>query len=128
MKELRETAISFLTLFLSLGTLICCVLPLIFVTLGMGAVIASLISQFPILITLSQYKFWIFLAAAVLLIITAWLLWRPNRSCPADPKLAKLCNQIQAWNKRIFGTALIIWIIGFVITYIVLPIWIWIEG
>ena len=128
MKELRNTGICFLNLFLSLGTLICCVLPLIFVTLGMGAVIASLITQFPVLTTLSHYKFWIFLSAALLLIITAWLLWRPNRSCPADPKLAKLCNQIQTWNKRIFWVSLTIWIVSFVVTYMVLPLLIWING
>ncbi len=121
MKEFRTTGMSLFTLFLSLGTLICCVLPIIFVTLGLGAVIATLISQFPILITLSLYKTWIFLISAILLSITAWLLWRPGRTCPADPKLAALCNAIEKWNKRVFWMAFAIWIVGFVITYIVLP-------
>jgi len=128
MKELRNTGISLFALFLSLGTLICCVLPLIFVMLGMGAVLASLISSFPLLVTLSQHKFWIFLIAALLLIITAWLLWRSGRSCPADPKLAVLCDSLQKWNKGIFWVALTIWSIGFVVTYIILPVWMWIEG
>lgn len=128
MKEFRTTGVSLFTLFLSLGTLICCVLPLIFVALGLGAVIATLISQFPILIILSQYKIWIFLIAALLLMVTGWLLWGSGRSCSADPKLAALCNKIHKWNKRIFWVAFTIWIIGFVVTYIVLPLWIWIEG
>ena len=127
MKEWRITGINLLTLFLSLGTLICCVLPLIFVSLGLGAAIAILISQFPILVTLSQYKIWIFLIAAFLLIFSAWLLWRSGKICPVDPKLAALCNKIQKWNKRIFWTALIIWMIGLVVTYMILPLWIWIE-
>jgi len=129
MKELRYTGISLLTLFLSLGTLICCVLPLILVTLGLGAVIATLISQYPIIATLTQYKIWIFIIAACLLILTAWLLWRPGRSCPADQSLALFCNKIQVWNKRIFWMALIVWLVGSVVTYIILPLWlVWIGG
>ena len=128
MREFRHTGISVITLFLSLGTLICCVLPLFFVMLGMGAVIASLIAHFPILVTLSQHKEWIFLIAAMLLSITAWLLWRPSRSCPADPKLAALCNRVQRWNKRIFWIALLIWLIGFIVTYLLLPLLIWVDG
>jgi len=128
MKEFRHTGATLLALFLSLGTLVCCVLPLIFVMLGLGAVVATLISQFPILVTLSQHKGWVFIISALLLIGTAWLLWRPLRSCPIDPKMASLCNNIQKWNKRIFWLALVIWLIGFVVTYIVLPIWLWVEG
>ena len=128
MKELRNTGISLFALFISLGTLICCVLPLIFVMLGMGAVLASLISSFPLLVTLSQHKLWIFFIAALLLIITAWLLWRSGRSCPTDPKLAALCDNLQKWNKRIFWVALTIWSIGFVVTYIILPVWMWISS
>ena len=128
MKEFRDTGISLLTLFLSVGTLICCVLPIIFVSLGLGTVIVTLISQFPILVTLSQYKLWIFIISALLLMITAWLLWQQEKSCPADPTLAKLCNKIQKYNKRIFWVALSIWIVGFMVTYIVLPLWIWSEG
>jgi len=126
MKNLRNTGVGLTALFLSFGTLICCVLPLVLVTLGMGAVVASLITAFPLLVTLSQHKAWIFLTAALLLMITAWVLWRPNRSCPADPKLAALCNRLQRWNKRIFWAAFIIWLIGFSVTYMVLPFGLWI--
>lgn len=128
MKEIKTTGVAFLTLFLSLGTLICCVLPLIFVSLGLGVAVAALVSHVPFLVTLSQYKVWIFAGSALLLVITAWLLWRSSRSCPADPKLALLCERLTRWNKRIFWTAMVIWTIGFVVTYIVLPLWIWIEG
>jgi len=128
MKEIKTTGITFFTLFLSLGTLLCCVLPLLFVSLGLGAVVATLISQFPILVTLSQHKVWIFIISAILLIVTAWLLWRPSRSCPADPKLAALCERLLRVNKWIFSIAFIIWIVGFVVTYIILPLWVWLES
>jgi len=128
MRKIAHTGASLLTLFLSLGTLICCVLPIIFVSIGLGAVIATLISQFPMLVTLSKFKIWVFLIALIFLIFTAWLLWRPGQSCPSDPKLATLCNKIQKWNKRIFWVALIIWLIGFGVTYIILPISMWLGG
>ena len=128
MKEIKTTGVTLLTLFLSLGTLICCVLPVIFVSLGLGAAVAALVSYVPFLVTLSQYKLWIFVGSALLLVITAWLLWQPSRSCPIDPKLAALCGHLIRWNKRIFWTAVMIWTIGFVFTYIVLPLWIWIDN
>lgn len=128
MREIKTTGITFVTLILSVGTLFCCVLPILLVSLGLGAAVASLISQYPIITTLSHYNLWIFISSALLLMFTAWLLWRPSRSCPADPKLAALCGRILVVNKWIFGIALVIWSIGFLVTYIILPLWIWIEG
>lgn len=119
MKELKTTGVGILALFTSLATLICCVLPLVLVSLGLGVVVVGLITQFPILVTLSEYKHWIFIGAAVLLALTAWLLWRPSRTCPSDPKLAAWCDRIQRWNKLIFWLAVVVFLIGFVVTYII---------
>jgi len=58
----------------------------------------------------------------------AWLLWGSPQSCPADPKLAAVCEVIQRWNKRIFWVALTVWIIGTSVTYIILPLWMLLEG
>lgn len=128
MKDRKYTGLSFLALFFSLGTLLCCVFPLVLVTLGLGAAVAAMISQFPILVTLSQHKIWIFIFSALLLVITARLLWRSGQSCPADPRLAAVCKQLNRWNKRIFYIALSVWSLGFVVTYVILPLWIWWEG
>lgn len=128
MKEIKTTGVTFLTLFLSLATLICCVLPVIFVSLGLGVAVAALVSHVPFLVTLSQYKLLIFVGTAFLLVLTAWLLWRSSRSCPADPKLPRLCERLTCWNKHVFWTALILWTVGFTVTYIALPLWIWIEN
>ncbi|PHS69828.1 MAG: hypothetical protein COB22_08440, partial [Cycloclasticus sp.] len=58
---------SWLTLFASSTTFICCVLPLLLVGLGMGASVAFLTSSFPQLIWLSEHKNWVFLMSAVVL-------------------------------------------------------------
>ena len=59
-----------LSLFTSLSTLICCALPTLLVTLGMGASMVSLISLFPWLLILSKYKIQIFLWLDLLLLIS----------------------------------------------------------
>ena len=49
-----------------MGTLICCALPSLFVLLGFGATVASLLSAAPWLVTLSRHKTAIFTIAALL--------------------------------------------------------------
>jgi len=109
------SGVTWFTLFASTGTLVCCALPIILVTLGMGAAVASLTSAFPFLITLSQHKTW------------GWLIHRPGRSCPTDPRLQHACTRSQRWNRRIYWTSVIIWAIGFFAAYLALPLRIWLE-
>jgi hypothetical protein len=64
---MKEKALSFISLFTSFGTLICCALSVLLVSIGLGAtVVASLISSFPWLVTLSRHKEWVFLGAGAL--------------------------------------------------------------
>lgn len=107
-----------LVLFASFGTLLCCALPILLVSLGMGAVVASMAANLPFLITLSLYKGWMFLGSAIILILAAWFLFRPGRACPADPELARLCDRVQLWNVRLFWAAAIVWGIGFLTAYL----------
>ena len=91
-----------LVLFTSSSTLICCALPIILVTLGLGAVSASLFETLPFLVTLTKYKLWMFLGSAAMLTLGGWALYRPGRFCPTDPVLAAKCNAAHRWNKRIW--------------------------
>jgi hypothetical protein len=68
MQEKNSFFLSFLSLFTSLSTLLCCALPALLITLGLGAVMAGLVSNFPIIITLSKYKIWLFLVAGFYLL------------------------------------------------------------
>jgi len=124
----RESGVSWLTLFTSTGTLICCALPITLVTLGLGAAVVSLTSTFPFLIVLSQYKIWVFAFSALMLAVSGWLLYRPGRACPADPETGRLYNRAQIWNRRIYWTSMAIWGIGFFAAYIALPLRIWLES
>lgn len=112
-----------LVLFTSSSTLICCALPIILVTLGLGAVSASLFETLPFLVTLTKYKLWMFLGSAAILTLGGWALYRPGRYCPTDPSLAAKCNAAHRWNKRIWRASIIIWIIGFFAAYLSLPLY-----
>jgi hypothetical protein len=122
-----ETGTAWVTLFASTGTLVCCALPIILVTLGMGATVAALTGSIPFLVTLSLHKIWVFAGAAVMLAASGWLMYRSGRACPADPELGALCDRTQLWNRRIFWTSVILWCVGFFAAFIVLPLRIWLD-
>ena len=119
---LKQTGLSWLTLFASGGTLICCALPIILVTLGLGATMAAFTSSFPLLVTIAQHKAWVFAGSGALLLVSGWLMYRAGRACPADPELGRLCDQTQVWNRRIYWSSVTLWGIGFIAAYLALPL------
>jgi len=118
----RNVSVSWLTLFTSSGTLVCCALPIILVTLGMGATVAALTSTFPFLIFLSLHKIWVFALSGLMLVLSTWLIYRPGQICPADPEQARICEISKIWNKRIVWFSLVIWGIGFFAAFVALPV------
>lgn len=131
MKQNNSTRISrlgWLGLFTSLGTLLCCALPILLVTMGFGAVVATVTSQSPWLVTLVEQKLWMFSISGGLLALSAWVIWAQRKTCPADPDLALYCQQAKRWNLRLFWVALTIWTVGFFAAYLALPLRIWIEN
>ncbi|MCZ6657668.1 MAG: hypothetical protein O7C67_10255 [Gammaproteobacteria bacterium] len=118
---------TWLALFTTMGTLVCCALPITLVALGMGATMASLASNVPFLVTLSQHKILVFAISGGLLALSGWLLYRAGRACPTDPELAALCNKTQKWNRRIYGSSVGLWGIGFFAAFLALPLQIWFE-
>lgn len=123
----KQIGITWLSLFASSGTLICCALPITLVTLGMGATVAALTSSFPFLITLSTHKIWIFSGSGAMLALSGWLMYRPGLSCPTDPELGRLCNRAQVWNRRVYWSSVVVWGIGFFAAYLALPLRIWLD-
>ncbi len=124
---LKESSMTYLTLFASSGTLICCALPIILVSLGLGATVAALTSDFPLLVTIAEHKIWVFVGSGGLLLMSGWLMYRSGRACPTEPELARLCQKTQTWNRRIYWTSITLWGIGFSAAYLALPIRIWLD-
>ena len=112
-----------LSLFTSLSTLICCALPTFLVTLGMCASMVSLISLFPWLLVLSEYKIQIFFVAGLLLLISFYLFWKGrNAPCPIDPIQAKMCLKLRFTNLIILIISSTIFLIGFFFAFIAVNI------
>lgn len=126
--QIEATGITWLTLLASTGTLICCALPIILVTLGLGATVAALTSALPFLITLSQHKIWVFTFSGGMLGVSGWLLHRPGRTCPSDPEMAALCERAHVWNRRVYWVSVSLWVIGFFAAYLALPLRMWLEA
>ncbi len=116
---------AWVVLFTSSTALVCCALPILLVSLGLGAVSASLFANLPILITLAQYKAWMFTGSGAVLMLTGWLLFRPGRACPTNPILAEQCDRAHRWNTRFFWASLVIWALGLAAAYLALPIYLW---
>ena len=111
-----------LTLFITGSTLLCCALPILLVSLGFGAVVANLNYNIPGLVFLAEYKFWTLGLSALLMLILAWVIWRPIQNCPVDPALASICQKSKQWNKRLFKISIAIWLIGIFFSVLLLPL------
>jgi len=123
--QFRQNAISWLTLFTSAGTLVCCALPILFVMLGLGTAVAAVTSALPFLVTLALHKAWVFAGSGLMLLVSGWLLYRPGRACPSDPELGRLCERADRWSRRIHRISAVLWGVGFFAAYLALPIRIW---
>lgn len=117
----RDTVMPMLGLLTSMGTLVCCVLPLVFVSLGMGAALVGLVSAAPWLVWLSAHKLWVF-ALSGLMIGVSWLaVWRQRYvPCPADRQLALACQRLRTVSWWLVAFATTVWATGFTVA-IVLP-------
>lgn len=127
MRETKEAYLTWISFFTTLGTLLCCTLPSVFVLLGLGTVIATITLHSTWLVNLSEHKFWIFLLSGLLILLSDWLVRKPNRSCPTDPKLALKCQRLNIWNIRILRLSMLLWFLGFISAYLVNPIAMWLH-
>lgn len=112
----------------SSGTLLCCALPIILVSLGMGSVVVALNLELPFLNNFVEYKLWVFLLSGLLLLLSAWQLYSTRNLCPADPTLAASCKRIKKWSTWLFIVATSVWVIGFIAAYVALPVRIWLDS
>ncbi len=107
----RNAGIALVTLVASGGTLVCCVLPAVMVSLGAGAALAGLVSAMPQLVWLSEHKPGVFGLALALLLASGWLLFRARSlPCPPDPAMARTCARLRRatvllWSTALFSTA-----------------------
>ncbi len=120
--KLQSRPWGWLVLFASATTLVCCALPILLVSLGLGAVWATIYANFAAVGFVAQHEGWFFGGSAALLALGIFVLYRPGRSCPVDPVLAAKCQSVDALNKRLLVLAVFIWLAGFGAAYLALPL------
>lgn len=115
----RDFAASMICLFASAGTLVCCTLPAIMVTLGMGAALAGFLTDFPQLIWLSRHKLAVFGIAGTMTVLAGLSLWRArNLPCPADPRQARACRRLRKISLSIYGLSVFAFVTGIFFSFI----------
>lgn len=115
----RENILPVMGLFTSIGTLLCCALPVLFVTLGMGAALAGLLTTIPFLITMSEHKGIVFGVAGAMIVASAILQWvRRHAPCPVDKDAARACLRLRRASIYITAFAGAIYVVGVFFAFI----------
>lgn len=115
--------ISWLGLFTSFGTILCCALPSLLVTLGLGASVAGFVGVFPQVVWLSENKVIVFSISGILILISL-IITHLNRNapCPIDEKQRAACLMARKWSLRLGIFSAILWVTGFLFAFL-LPLW-----
>ena len=123
----RSGMISYFSLFTSLSTLLCCALPSLLVLIGLGATVASVVSEIPGLVTLSHHKNWVFSIAGALIggnflyvYIIAPRLQARNGACDPDDPLA--CETASRLSRIILWCSGALYVIGLFSAYALGPL------
>lgn len=117
--ERPTSALVWLALFTSFGTLICCALPAMLVTLGAGAVVAGLVTAVPQIVAVSIYKDYVFAGAGALLLAAAVARYAArNAPCPIDSTEAAACRRLRRVSGWILAAAGAVYAVGFFFAYI----------
>src|SRR6266576_2979514 len=125
--QIRGSAHSYLSLFTSLGTLLCCALLSLLVLFGLGATVASVLSEVPWLVSVSHHKHWVFIAAGVL--ITSNFIYvyaiAPKlqaRYSACDPGQPATCQRAGRFSRVVLWCSVVLYLLGCFTAYLLGPI------
>ena len=118
----QQRAGSFLALFTSTGTLICCALPALVVAIAGGSAMVSLLSTFPWLATLSAYSGWIFIIAGFMILFSGILILRPKGKVACTITGGNGCETAGRFQKTMFWIAVVFYGAGLFAAYGLLPL------
>lgn len=118
--NLRTLILEILTILSSFTTLLCCALPTLLVSLGAGAVLASLVTAVPQLVWISEHKIPLFAFAGLMLLLFGISSYRNRKAtCPTDPVQAKLCLRLRRLSEQIFYVSLALYFVGFLFAFVI---------
>jgi hypothetical protein len=121
----RSPVFSYLSLFTSLSTLLCCALPSLLVLFGLGASVALTLSFLPWLTTLSRHKILTFGISGTMIAFsflnTYYILPRlnPKECFPGSPNA---CVQTSRLSRILLWISAVIYAVGFLVAFVLGPI------
>ena len=116
----KDKSVNILSLLASTSTLLCCALPAFFIFLGAGATLASLVTAFPFLVSLSKYKIGITITTLLILLIVGYLNYRTyHLPCPSEPALGKACEISRRKSRLIYYFSVTIFLFSTTFTYVI---------
>src|SRR3954453_13369375 len=109
--------LSYLSLFTSMGTLLCCALPSLLVLFGLGATVASVLSEAPWLVMMSHHKHWVFLSAGLLISGNFICLYAvapklQARSGACDPNDPAACQTAGRFSRIVLWCSAVLYLMG----------------
>jgi mercuric ion transport protein len=127
----RSAVLNYLSLFTSLGTLLCCALPSLLVLFSLGASVASMLSFMPWLVTMSRHKQWTFTVSGVLIALSfvnmCYLSPRIRaKGCNTDDPSA--CEEASRLSRLLLWVSAGIYAVGVFVAYVLGPILARLDG
>jgi mercuric ion transport protein len=121
----RSGLLNYFSLFTSLSTLLCCALPSLLVLFGLGASVASTLSLFPWLVTLSRHKLLTFTVSGALIacsfVNTYYIVPRFKREeCSPDNPTA--CAEASRLSRVMLWVSAVIYAVGGLVAFVIGPI------
>lgn len=104
------------------GTLMCCAIPIMLVTVGAGSVVASLVSAAPWLVTLTRHKEWIFVLSGLLLAANYWGLYRSGGPACQPGGVCHPTHPVGKWLRRMYWGSVALYGVGFGAAYLSVPV------
>lgn len=117
--------LSYFSLFSSVGTLLCCALPSLLVLAGLGATIASTLTAFPWLVTLSRHKPWTFGISGALIAVSFLNVYyfAPRlRSRACSPNNPDACETASRFSLFVLWISALLYAAGFFVAFLLGPI------
>lgn len=123
----RGGALSYLSLFTSIGTLLCCALPSLLVLFGLGATVASILSEAPWLVALSHHKHWVFIVAGVMISSNFVYIYAiapklQARNAACDPNDPATCQAASRFSRAVLWCSAVLYMVGCFTSYVLGPL------
>ena len=125
--------LAYLSLFTSLGTLLCCALPSLLVLLGLGATVASFLTAVPWLVTLARHKVWVFTVSGALIASDFFYIYWLSPRLKAHGESCSIANGPTACDTATRISRVALWVaaaiyaVGFFTAYLLGPILVWLN-